>query len=165
MVSELETNPDDLDLPALHLLLQQAFAYMADRIDPPSSLTRMTLDDIAAKVRSEDLYLFRDGSRLVACLFGTAKSDVYYVGKLAVADSHRGQGLAKALIEAAAAHATSKGHLALELESRVELIENHAVFVAMGFERTGETAHPGYTRATSYTFRRPLPSPRSAGTL
>ncbi len=162
MVSNLETNPTDIDVAALHRLLQEAFAYMADRIDPPSSLTRMTQADIAAKIRTEDLFVLRDGTRPVACLFGTARTHTYYIGKLAVAETHRGQGLARRLIDAAARHAHIHGHTALELQSRVELLENHAVFTRLGFHRAGETAHPGYTRPTSYTFRRPLPSPQGA---
>jgi hypothetical protein len=43
----------------------------------------------------------------------------------------------------------------LELQTRVELTENHATFRAMGFVETGRTAHPGYDR-TSITFRRAL---------
>ena len=32
-----------------------------------------------------------------------------------------------------------------------ELIENHATFAALGFRKTGETAHAGYSRPTSIT--------------
>lgn len=165
MVSNLETNPADIDVPALHQLLQDAFAYMTDRIDPPSSLSRMTQDDIAAKTLTEDLFVVREGDLPVACLFGSEQGAVYYIGKLAVAQTHRGKKLASALVNSAALHAQSRGYMALELESRVELVENHAVFVRLGFEKVGETAHPGYTRPTSYTFRRPLSSPQGVSGL
>ncbi len=165
MVSKLETNPTNIDLPALHQLLQGAFAYMDDRIDPPSSLTRMNQDDISAKTQTEDLFVVREGERPVACLFGTERGSIYYIGKLAVAQTHRRKKLASALVSAAARHAQLLGYVALELESRVELVENHAVFARLGFEKVGETAHPGYTRPTSYTFRRPLSSPQGASGL
>jgi hypothetical protein len=45
----------------------------------------------------------------------------------------------------------------LELQTRVELEENHAAFRAMGFAEAGRTAHPGYDRPTSITFRKDLP--------
>ena len=44
----------------------------------------------------------------------------------------------------------------LELQTRVELTENHATFRALGFVEVARTAHPGYDRPTSITFRRPV---------
>ncbi|MGP1358581.1 GNAT family N-acetyltransferase [Roseicyclus sp.] len=157
MVSKVETNPADFaDFDSLHRLLSEAFAYMDGVIDPPSSMTRLTLEDLTDKVGAEDLLLIRDASGPVACLFGTPKGDVYYIGKLAVAGAMRGKGLARRLVEAAAARATSLGLRALELQSRVELTGNHAAFRAMGFAETGRSAHPGYDRPTSITFRCPI---------
>ena len=48
------------------------------------------------------------------------------------------------------------GLTTLELQSRIELLENHAAFTAMGFVKTAETAHPGYDRPTTFTFRKAL---------
>lgn len=157
MVSTIETNPTDFeDWHSLHRLLSDAFAYMAPRIDPPSSLTAMTQADVAHKARTEDLFVIRDPDP-VACLFGTGQSpEIYYIGKLAVAQSHRNRGLARALINAAADHARARGHSQLELQTRVELTENHATFARLSFARTGTTSHPGFDRPTSLTFRRPL---------
>jgi GNAT superfamily N-acetyltransferase len=157
MVSDPETNPADFtDWTSLHGLLSGAFAYMADRIDPPSSMTRLTVADIAAKAAAEDLFLVRDGVAPVACLFGAVTGDAYYIGKLAVAPGHRGRGLSRRLIEAAAERATALGCVALELQSRVELVENHATFAALGFVQVGASSHPGYDRPTTLTFRRSL---------
>jgi GNAT superfamily N-acetyltransferase len=158
MVSKVETNPADFaDFAALHGLLSGAFAYMMARIDPPSSMTRLSVPDVAAKAAEEDLFLERDATGPIACLFGAPQGDVYYVGKLAVDPSARGTGLARALMDRAAEVARDRGFSALELQSRVELTENHAVFAALGFAETGRTAHAGYDRPTSITFRRPLP--------
>jgi GNAT superfamily N-acetyltransferase len=156
-VSHVETNPTDFDdFPALHALLSTAFAYMAERIDPPSSMTRLTLDDLRRKAKAEDLFLIRLNGAPIACLFGMQMAGAYYIGKLAVAAPQRGRGYARALVEAAATHARARGLPALELQSRVELVENHAAFAAMGFVQTAATAHPGYDRPTSLTFRRAL---------
>ncbi|MDG4648857.1 GNAT family N-acetyltransferase [Roseibacterium sp. SDUM158017] len=156
MVSKVETNPVDFtDFGALHALLSAAFAPMEGRIDPPSSMTRLSVADVAAKVRDEDLFVMFDGARPVACLFGAVKGEVYYIGKLAVAAGHRGRGLSRRLVEEAARHASGLGHPTLELQTRVELTSNHAVFRALGFEEVARTAHPGHSRPTSITFRRP----------
>ena len=42
----------------------------------------------------------------------------------------------------------------LELQTRIELTENHATFGALGFKKIAETAHPGYSRPTSITMRK-----------
>lgn len=156
-VSVVETNPHDFhDFRALHTLLSTAFAYMAARIDPPSSMTRLALEDLRRKADTEDLFLIRSDGAPIACLFGTPAADAYYIGKLAVAAAQRGRGHARALVEAAAKQARHLGLPALELQSRVELTENHAAFAAMDFVQTAATAHPGYDRPTSLTFRRAL---------
>ncbi|MBF9042179.1 GNAT family N-acetyltransferase [Rhodobacterales bacterium HKCCE4037] len=162
MVSKVETNPPDVDLDALLALLRGAFAYMDTRIDPPSSLTRLDRDALRTKLEQEDLFVIGHAGLPIACLFGASQGTVYYVGKLAVDAAHRNAGLARMLIEQAAQHARAGGHQALELQSRVELVENHAAFARMGFVKVAETAHPGYSRPTSFTFRRPLPSNAAA---
>ncbi len=45
---------------------------------------------------------------------------------------------------------------ALELETRVELTGNHALFQRMGFVETARNAHAGFVRPTSITFRKHL---------
>ncbi|WP_127559115.1 GNAT family N-acetyltransferase [Nioella ostreopsis] len=150
-------NPDDFDdWPGLLDLLQQAFAFMQGRIDPPSSLADMTSASLKQKAKDEDLFLILRKTRPVACLFGRPDGQDYYIGKLAVANDARGQGLARLLIDAAARQARHEGCSGLRLQTRVELRENHRTFRAMGFHLIGASAHPGYARATSLTFRRPL---------
>ena len=76
------------------------------------------------------------------------------MGKVAVAPSARGKGVARALFEAAEAMARKHGRGFLELQTRVELVENHATFAVLGFQKVGESAHPGYDRPTSITMRK-----------
>ena len=131
-------------------LLQLAFAGMEGRIDPPSSLHRLTPGDVA----TAEVWTLGDPPR--ACVFLTPHETVLHVGKLAVHPDHQGQGLARRLMDHAATRAEALGLPALELQTRVELVENHATFRALGFVQAGETAHPGFTRPTSITFRRRL---------
>ena len=131
-------------------LLHLCFAGMEGRIDPPSSLHRLTVEDVAAAE------VWGLGVPLVACVFLTPKAQALYVGKLAVHPDHQGQGRARVLLDHATERARALGLPALELQTRVELVENHAAFRAMGFEKIGETAHDGFDRPTSFTFRRPV---------
>lgn len=130
-------------------LLQTEFAYMADRIDPPSSMLRLTEDDLT---KGE---LWGIGLPLVACVQLTLLSDALYLGKLAVAQSARGKGHARTLVTHARSRATAMGRSVVRLQTRVELVENHAAFAAIGFVKTDETAHEGYDRPTSITMEIP----------
>lgn len=141
---------------ALMRLLRQSFAYMDGVIDPPSSLQRLSLKRLKQKAAGEDLYIVERDHVPVACLFGCRKGDWYYVGKLAVDRAQRRSGLARALIDAAMQHAQDTGLKGVALQTRVELRNNHRSFRAMGFRLVGASAHPGYDRATSLTFRKPV---------
>lgn len=137
--------------PPILALLHAAFAYMEGRIDPPSSLHNLTPEALTRQSELGEIWVI---GAPVACVFLTPKPGALYLGKLAVAASHRGQGLARHLIELADERARVLSLPALELETRVELVKNQAAFRAMGFEEVSRTAHPGYDRPTSITYRR-----------
>lgn len=144
------TGPDDW--PAILRLIRAEFAYMTPRIAPPSSVHALTEAAIAAQAASGEVWVI--GAPPLACVFLTPQPGRLHVGKLAVAEEVRRQGLARRLIALAETRARALGLPALELQSRVELAENHAAFAAMGFAETGRTAHPGFTAPTSITFRK-----------
>ena len=147
---------DFADWEAVRALIHDAFAYMNGRIDPPSSAWRLTPQSMAADAAEGALLLAGAGHTLVGCVFVRPKQDALYIGKLAVQPGLHGSGIGKALVQAARAEALARGLKALELETRIELTENHAAFARMGFTRTAETAHPGYERPTSITMRASL---------
>jgi GNAT superfamily N-acetyltransferase len=149
--------PSDFnDWTALLELLHSAYAYMASRIDPPSSLLRMDLEQFRQKARDETLIVALDDQHLVGCAFASLRSDCVYVGKLAVDTTVRRKGIARRIMQAAETIARDSGKPFLELETRVELIENHATFAALGFVKVGESAHAGFSRPTSITMRKPI---------
>jgi GNAT superfamily N-acetyltransferase len=153
---EVRSSEGFADWQELLALLHRAFAYMAARIDPPSSLHRLDAAGLAGKALAERCFLaFRDG-RLAGCVFCAPRPDCLYLGKLAVEPALQGQGIGRALIARAEAEARARGLAALELQTRIELAENHAAFARMGFVRTAESAHAGYDRPTSVTMRKVL---------
>lgn len=140
------------DWPALLRLIQTEFAYMDGRIDPPSSMHALTAGAIARQSTEGEVWAI--GHPPVACVFLTQMPGALYIGKLTVARSHRGRGFARSLVSLAETRARTLSLPALELQTRVELTDNQATFRALGFTETARTAHPGYTRPTSITFRR-----------
>lgn len=125
---------------------------MEGRIDPPSSMHRLTAESIAQQCRDGELWIL--ATPPIACVFLTPRPDCLYLGKLAVDARWRGQGLARLLVEHAMRRARALGLPTVELQTRVELVENHAAFSRMGFVKAGESAHAGYDRPTSITMRR-----------
>jgi ribosomal protein S18 acetylase RimI-like enzyme len=84
----------------------------------------------------------------------TPHAEVLYLGKLAVDAGHQGRGLARRLVTLAEARARGVGLAVLELQTRVELVENQRVFERLGFVETGRSAHAGFTQPTSITYRK-----------
>ncbi|WKL19821.1 GNAT family N-acetyltransferase [Agrobacterium tumefaciens] len=131
-------------------LIMSSFAYMDGVIDPPSSAHRLTLENLAEKARVEIAFVALDGDEIVGCLFCRPEPPVcLYVGKLCVSLKAQGKGIGSMLLEQAEALARELALPALRLETRIELIANHAKFAAWGFVKTAENAHPGYDRTTS----------------
>ncbi|WP_282610391.1 GNAT family N-acetyltransferase [Pelagibius sp. Alg239-R121] len=156
MITVREKPEDFDDWPELLDLLQESYAYMDSRIDPPSSLHRLDARSLAEKSRDEILILALEDKELAGCCFVKPAGDVLYVGKLAINPARQGQGIGRKLIDFSTRVAQQKGCEALELETRIELVENHRAFSAMGFRKTAETAHRGYNRPTSITMRMEL---------
>ena len=141
---------------AVLALIRAAFAGMDGRIDPPSSAGRLDLAAIARQAAEGEVWLIEDSGAVLAGVFLTPLPGRLYIGKLAVAAGAMRQGLGRRMLTHAATRARALGLSMLDLQTRVELVENHAFFRACGFVQTAETAHPGYGRATSLTFTRRL---------
>jgi ribosomal protein S18 acetylase RimI-like enzyme len=137
-------------------LLQEAFAFMDERIDPPSSVHRLTSTSIAKKSQDETLFLATDKGELVGCVFARPQDDALYVSKLAVRKDRQRHGIGRRLVRAAEEYARDTGLSYLELDTRIELKENRETFAAMGFVKTAEHAHEGYDHPTFVTMRKQL---------
>lgn len=142
------------DWHAILTLIRTEFASMEGRIDPPSSMHRLTARAIEAQALTEEVWVIGPSGAPDAVVFLTRQDDALYLGKLAVAARAKGQGLARRLVALAERRARDQGRARVRLESRVELTEVHAVFEHLGFVETGQTSHPGYDRATSKTYEK-----------
>ena len=139
------------------VLIRRSFAYMDGVIDPPSSALRLTAEELKRKAGREIALAAFDDDRLVGCVFIELRRDHAYIGKLAIDPAQQRGGLGRLLVEAAEAQARKAGLGALELQTRVELTRNQAMFKHLGFHETARTTHPGFDRPTAVTMRKELP--------
>ncbi len=153
MVDIVMADEEFEDWQALLSLLQDAFAYMEARIDPPSSLRLLNTKTIIDKAREETLLLAWEGSRLVGCCFLKDMDGKIYLGKLAIDPQTQKSGVGGLLVEFAKTVTKSRNRKIIELQSRVELTEVHEFFRRHGFRQTGTNAHKGYDRPTSITMQ------------
>lgn len=142
------------DWTQLMVVLGESFAGMAGRIDPPSSLTRMTSADLADIAERDEIWVI--GKPAVATVTLSVRPGVLHLGKLAVRKDAQGRGLGRRLVDLAVTRARALGLAEVMLETRVELVENHAMFRHMGFVETARRAHPGFDRMTTVEFRKPV---------
>ncbi|MCI4666183.1 MAG: GNAT family N-acetyltransferase [Neomegalonema sp.] len=144
--------PDDAGLADVLDLVRRSFAYMDGRIDPPSSVNRLTIDAIAGACRIGEVWSI--SAPPDACIFMQERADRLLISKMAVASERRRRGLGRALISLAMTRAQSMGLKELELETRVELDDNHRSFERLGFHEVERRAHAGYRRPTYVVMRR-----------
>ncbi|MBB3315650.1 N-acetylglutamate synthase-like GNAT family acetyltransferase [Rhizobium sp. BK181] len=137
-------------------LILSSFAYMNDRIDPPSSASTLTRATLADKASVEIAYVAMEGETLSGCVFLRPEEGCLYIGKLAIAPVSQGRGIGRRLLAIAEQTARDRALSSLRLETRIELVENHDVFARWGFEKTAENAHPGFTRTTSIEMRKAI---------
>jgi len=149
--------PDDFDRwDDLLGLIRQAFAYMDEVIDPPSSAKLLDETGLRQKARDEVCFVATSGATMIGCVFAAIRQDRIYIGKFAVSNAWRGRGVGRNLLEAVERLARTLNKPILELQTRVELTDNHAAFARLGFTEQGRTAHPGYHRPTAVTMRKIL---------
>ena len=125
------------DWTAVHALLLDSFAYMEARLGHPARASQATARDLAVEARQGPVLLWLDtDDTLAGCLFCRPSRDhpgALYVGKLAVAQALRGQGVARHLIDAAADLARRSGYTALTLDTGTQFPELHDTFQRLGF--------------------------------
>ena len=127
---------------------------MIVRIDPPSSVRSLTLQNLTEKAQTD--WILGVGDPVEACVVASPRHNALYLGKMAVHPSMRGQGMARALVQACEGIAVDLGLGWLELQVRVKLVENQNAFAKMGFVKTTENCYLSYDHVTEITMQKNL---------
>ena len=152
-VRQLEAS-DTAALAQVLRLIQTSFAYMTGRIDPPSSMHQLTVSALAQMAKDSSVLAL--GDPVAACLVAKPLPHALYLGKIAIASDLRGRGVLRALLGRSEELARALSLSRLELQVRIELVENQKIFGKFGFVETARNAHPGYDRATEITMQKLL---------
>jgi predicted N-acetyltransferase YhbS len=136
------------DAAAVAALIRAAFAEQGRTTNPPSSALKETAEIVAAKLAAGGgAGVELDGEWIGAVLWAP-QDGALYLGRLAVAPSHRGRGIAGRLLQAVEDEARRRGDARLRLNARFELPFNQQYFARRGFVETGRRPHPGFTEPT-----------------
>lgn len=142
-------------------ILKAAFAPQDGIVDPPSSVTRLTVEGVIRDAQGGDLLTAEtpDGD-IVGCLFTRIEEDdagpLLYAYHLAVDPPQQGRGIGHRLFDTVTTLAEARKINRLQVMSRIELKTVHAFFTGMGFRQTATFTHDGYTRPTSLRFEKTL---------
>jgi ribosomal protein S18 acetylase RimI-like enzyme len=113
---------------------------------------RATLDDPEQAIiaRGGDVLIAHDGDRAVGCVSLVPEGDgVFELSKMTVAESDRGRGIGRALIEAAIARGRALGGRRLVLATNHRLTPAIALYESAGFEHLPPAPSP-YARADTF---------------
>lgn len=118
----------------MHGIMQAAFSEYDGLLNPPPVCLTETVDDVAAAIRKGGALLaWIDGKAV-----GSARYDIhggaFHVGRVSVLPTHRGYGIASIMMDYLEQLARTEGYAAMELETRLSLPRNVALYERLGFQ-------------------------------
>jgi ribosomal protein S18 acetylase RimI-like enzyme len=132
------------DVPAIEDIVRAAYCVYLPRMGgkPPGPM----LDDYTARVRAGSVSVVEDGRAILGVLVLIPELDCLLLDNVAVAPEAQGRGLGRHLVEHAEAEARRLGLGCLRLYTNVAMVENVALYAALGFEETHRAEQAGYGR-------------------
>jgi ribosomal protein S18 acetylase RimI-like enzyme len=141
---------------ALLDLMRRAFAGYRGTLQPESSVFVETETLVAEKLAQGGGFIAaRDGHR-VGCVIAEVKHDRGYLGRLAVLPGMRRGGVARRLMLAGEAFLEGRGLRVAEINVRIALAGNIALFQSLGYRETQRLAHPGWPSPTYLVMEKSL---------
>lgn len=144
------------DAQAIVALIRAAFTPLIGRLDPAPGALRETPATIGAELAAHRGLVAEIGGAVIGSALLKHWEDGLYLGRLAVAPSAQGRGVARALLAAAERQARDLGYDRMILRVRLAMTENRRLFSKAGFVETGLMAHEGYAEPTFAEMRKGL---------
>jgi ribosomal protein S18 acetylase RimI-like enzyme len=137
-------------------LMRRAFAEYRGVLRPESSVFVETEPVIAAKLGQGGGFVAERRGDPVGCVIAEAKGQRGYLGRLAVLPEARRIGVAQRLMQAGEAFLRRRGLRSAEVNVRIALAGNIALFARLGYRETARLAHPGWSQPTYLVMEKSL---------
>ncbi|GAB2174905.1 GNAT family N-acetyltransferase [Dongia sp. agr-C8] len=137
-------------------VMRRAFAEYRGVLVPESSVFVETPELIAQKLAGGGGFLVLQDDRPVGCIIAEDKDGHGYLGRLAVDPTLRRQGLARRLMRTGEGFVQARGHKLCEVQVRIALAGNIALFQSLGYRETDRRSHPGYAQPTYLVMEKSL---------
>ncbi len=138
------------DAAAVLTLLQTSFEAYRSWLVPESGVFRETVDGLAERIASGDLFVAMSDGQPVGCILCAKQPSALYFGRLAVHPSWRRRGVAAQLVGAAEDLARAYGFEQITCAARILLPDNVRFFQSLGYVISAEKTHAGFTEPTFY---------------
>jgi ribosomal protein S18 acetylase RimI-like enzyme len=136
--------------------MRRAFAEYRGVLRPESSVFIETDALIAEKLAGGRGFLAENDGRPVGCVIAESKGAKGYLGRLAVLPEARRIGVARRLMLAGEDFLRARGLRVAEVNVRIALTGNIALFQSLGYRETRRLAHPGWTEPTYLVMEKSL---------
>jgi ribosomal protein S18 acetylase RimI-like enzyme len=104
------------------------------------------LDDYAARVSEDAVWVIEEGIAISGILVLLPKSDHLLLDNIAIAPVRQGSGLGRRLLAFAELEAMRRGYREIRLYTHETMIENQRLYAALGYEESGRGTEMGYDR-------------------
>jgi ribosomal protein S18 acetylase RimI-like enzyme len=137
-------------------VMRKAFAEYRGVLKPESSVFVETSEAIAEKLAAGGGFLALENEQPVGCIIAELLGDRGYLGRLAVNPDLRRRGLARRLMLAGEGFVRERGLKSVEVQVRIALTGNIALFRSLAYRETARGTHPGYPHPTYLVMEKSL---------
>jgi ribosomal protein S18 acetylase RimI-like enzyme len=126
------------DVPRVTEVVQAAYAHYVARIGEPP---RPMIDDYAEVVRTHRVVVAERAGTILGLAVLVVSDDGFFLDNVAVAPSHQGTGVGRALLEHAETAARAAGFDAIHLYTHERMTENLALYSRIGYVEYDRRQH------------------------
>ncbi|OOF95292.1 hypothetical protein ASPCADRAFT_207777 [Aspergillus carbonarius ITEM 5010] len=124
-------------------IIQEAFSIYIPLI---GRKPQPMLDDYSPLIRAGHVYVVERDNEIKGTVMLVPEKDALLLDNIAVAESARGTGLGRKMLEFADEAARRAGYHALRLHTNEMMVENIAIYTRMGYVETHRVENKGFKR-------------------